>query len=109
MKAVLGKVRQVAGVDATVLITGESGSGKEVVARLIHEQSGRKKEPFVAVNCASFPGSLMEVELFGYEKGAFTGANLRHRGLFEQAHGGTLLLDEIAELDMGLQAKFLRV
>lgn len=109
MKAIQARIRQVAGMDSTVLITGESGSGKEVVARSIHEQSERRKNPFVAVNCASFPGSLMEVELFGYEKGAFTGANQRHKGLFEQAHGGTLLLDEIAELDLGLQAKFLRV
>ncbi|OGH56173.1 MAG: hypothetical protein A3G34_17535 [Candidatus Lindowbacteria bacterium RIFCSPLOWO2_12_FULL_62_27] len=109
MKAVQSKIRQVAPTDSTVLVTGESGSGKEVAARLIHEQSGRRRSPFVAVNCAAFPGSLLEVELFGYEPGAFTGAQRRHRGLFEQAHRGTLFLDEVAELDLGLQAKFLRV
>jgi len=109
MRMVYDRARQVARADTTVLIMGESGSGKEVVARLIHELSPRRTKPFIAVNCSSFPGSLMEVELFGYERGAFTGAYQRHRGLFEQSHGGTLLLDEIAELDLSLQAKFLRV
>ena len=93
---------------ATILITGESGTGKEVTARLVHEMSGRDG-PFVPVNMGAFPEQLLESELFGYEKGAFTGADIRRAGMFESAHGGTLFLDEIAELPLHLQVKLLRV
>ena len=100
----------VAKTDATVLITGETGTGKEVVAREIHENSGKPKAPYIKVNCAAIPGSLLESELFGYEKGAFTGAlNKEKPGMFELADGGTLLLDEIGEMPMLLQSKLLRV
>ena len=95
--------------DATVLISGESGTGKELLARFIHEMSPRKEKPFVAVNCASIPEGLLESELFGHEKGAFTGAHSSRQGKFEQANTGTILLDEISEMDMKLQAKLLRV
>ena len=95
--------------DASVLITGESGVGKEVVAKEIHRQSSRKDEPFITINCAAIPENLLESELFGYEKGAFTGALKNKMGLFEVANGGTLLLDEIGELPMHLQPKLLRV
>ncbi len=95
--------------DATVLLTGESGTGKEVFARYIHEQSARKGAPFVAINCAAIPENLLEATLFGYEKGAFTGAQTAQAGKFEQADGGTLLLDEISEMPLALQAKLLRV
>jgi len=100
---------RVARSDATVLLTGESGTGKEVFARYIHEQSGRSKGPFVAINCAAIPDNLLEATLFGYEKGAFTGAQTAQAGKFEQANGGTLLLDEISEMPLSLQAKLLRV
>ncbi len=100
---------RVARTDATVMITGESGSGKEVIARYIHEQSERADGPFVAINCAAIPENMLEAVLFGYEKGAFTGAYQARPGKFEQANGGTLLLDEISEMDLGLQAKLLRV
>lgn len=100
---------RVAQTDATVLLTGESGVGKEVVARFIHRQSARKDGPFVAINCAAIPESLLEATLFGYEKGAFTGATQAQAGKFEQAQDGTLLLDEVTEMPMGLQAKLLRV
>ncbi|UTW46376.1 sigma-54-dependent Fis family transcriptional regulator [bacterium SCSIO 12696] len=100
---------RVAGSDATVMISGESGSGKEVFARLIHNRSPRAEKPFVAINCAAIPESMLESVLFGYEKGAFTGAYQSRPGKFEQAQGGTLLLDEISEMDMALQAKLLRV
>jgi DNA-binding NtrC family response regulator len=90
------------------MITGESGTGKEVIARHIHRKSARASKPFIAVNCAAIPGNLMESELFGHEKGAFTGALSRRIGKFEEASGGTLLLDEISEMDIGLQAKLLR-
>jgi two-component system, response regulator FlrC len=109
MKRVLALARQVAPSKATVLISGESGTGKEMVARYIHQQSPRSDHPFVAVNCAALPEHLLESELFGHEKGAFTGAISRKPGRFERAAGGTLLLDEISELDRGLQAKLLRV
>jgi two-component system response regulator FlrC len=101
--------RRVAGSEATVLITGESGAGKEVLARFIHRHSARAAGPFVAINCAAIPENLLEATLFGYEKGAFTGASAPHAGKFEQAQGGTLLLDEISEMPAALQAKLLRV
>lgn len=100
---------RVARTDATVLLTGESGVGKEVFARYIHDQSARAKGIFVAINCAAIPDTLLEATLFGYEKGAFTGAQTAQAGKFEQANGGTLLLDEISEMPLGLQAKLLRV
>lgn len=100
---------RVAASAATVLITGESGTGKEVFARHIHRHSARADGPFVAINCAAIPENMLEAMLFGYEKGAFTGAYEARRGKFEQAQGGTLLLDEISEMDLGLQAKLLRV
>ncbi len=101
--------QRVAQTDATVLLTGESGVGKEVVARFIHRHSARQAGPFVAINCAAIPDSLLEATLFGYEKGAFTGAQQAQAGKFEQAQDGTLLLDEVTEMPMGLQAKLLRV
>ncbi|MDD5176124.1 MAG: sigma-54 dependent transcriptional regulator [Sterolibacterium sp.] len=100
---------RVARSDVTVLLTGESGTGKEVFARYIHEQSTRSKGPFVAINCAAIPDNLLEATLFGYEKGAFTGAHAAQAGKFEQANGGSLLLDEISEMPLSLQAKLLRV
>ncbi len=100
---------RVAQTDATVLLTGESGVGKEVVARYIHNHSARSGGPFVAINCAAIPDSLLEATLFGYEKGAFTGAQQAQAGKFEQAQSGTLLLDEVTEMPLGLQAKLLRV
>jgi two-component system response regulator HydG len=108
MRAVLSEAARVAPRRATVLITGESGTGKEVVARAIHALSGRVGAPFVAVNCAALPESLLESELFGHETGAFTGAVRRHTGRFEQAHGGTLFLDEIGDLPGAVQVKLLR-
>ena len=102
-------VRKVAPTNATVLITGESGTGKELIARCIHDNSARPARVFVPVNCAALSPSLIESELFGHEKGAFTGAVGQHAGRFERAHGGTLFLDEIGELDANLQAKLLRV
>ncbi|MEK9713888.1 MAG: sigma-54 dependent transcriptional regulator [Thalassolituus sp.] len=100
---------RVAATDSTVLISGESGTGKEVLARYIHQRSPRKNAPFIAINCAAIPENMLEAMLFGYEKGAFTGAYNAMPGKFEQADGGTILLDEITEMDMGLQAKLLRV
>lgn len=95
--------------DSTVIISGESGTGKEVLARYIHSKSPRSKQPFVAINCAAIPENMLEATLFGHEKGAYTGAYSSAPGKFEQANGGTLLLDEISEMDLGLQAKLLRV
>lgn len=109
MKDVLVKAEKVAKSDITVLVYGESGVGKELVSRFIHDNSDRSKNPFVPVNCASLPENLLESELFGYEKGAFTGASSRKMGKFEIANGGTILLDEITEMDFRLQAKLLRV
>ncbi len=108
MQNVLKLADQIARADASVLITGESGTGKEVMARHIHQKSSRKDAVFVAVNCAAIPEHLLESELFGHEKGAFTGAVARKLGKFEEADGGTLLLDEISEMDIRLQAKLLR-
>ena len=109
MQQVMVLIKQVAPTSASVLIRGESGTGKEVVARTIHELSPRAQGPFVAINCAALPENLMESELFGHERGAFTGADRRREGCFELANGGTLLLDEIAEMKVELQAKLLRV
>ncbi|NCC23995.1 MAG: sigma-54-dependent Fis family transcriptional regulator [Deltaproteobacteria bacterium] len=108
VRQVLQLARQVARSKATVLISGESGTGKEMFARFLHQQSDRRDGPFVAVNCAALPEHLLESELFGHEKGAFTGAINRKMGKFELASGGTLLLDEISEMDLSLQAKLLR-
>jgi DNA-binding NtrC family response regulator len=108
MSAVLGLADQIAGSEASILITGESGTGKEVMARYIHRKSHRADKPFISVNCAAIPENLLESELFGHEKGAFTGAIARRIGKFEEANGGTLLLDEISEMDARLQAKLLR-
>lgn len=107
--AALAKVERVAPTEATVLILGQTGTGKELIARAIHSRSGRRDKPFIKVNCATLPSGLVESELFGHEKGAFTGANSRRIGRFELAHGGTLFLDEIGELSVDLQAKLLRV
>ena len=108
MAHVIKLAQQIAPSDASVLITGESGTGKEVVARYVHSRSNRSRAPFISVNCVAIPGSLLESELFGHEKGAFTGAVARRIGKFEEATGGTLLLDEISEMDVRLQAKLLR-
>ncbi len=105
----LAMAARVAETDATVLLTGESGTGKEVFARYIHAHSSRRDQPFVAINCAAIPENLLEATLFGYEKGSFTGAQATQAGKFEQAQGGTILLDEISEMPLGLQAKLLRV
>ncbi|QDF75904.1 MULTISPECIES: sigma-54-dependent transcriptional regulator [Shewanella] len=107
--ALLSLAQKVAQSDASVMIMGPSGSGKEVLARYIHQHSQRAEQPFVAINCAAIPENMLEATLFGYEKGAFTGAYQACPGKFEQAQGGTLLLDEISEMDLGLQAKLLRV
>ena len=109
MKAVFSLIEKVAGSNVSVLVTGESGTGKELVAKALHELSGRRNKPFVAVNCAAIPETLIESEIFGHERGAFTGAQERRAGCFELAEEGTLLLDEIGEMPAGTQAKLLRV
>ncbi len=108
MTKVISLADQVATSDASILVTGESGTGKEVLARYVHKKSSRSDKPFISVNCAAIPENLLESELFGHEKGAFTGAVARRIGKFEEANGGTLLLDEISEMDVRLQAKLLR-
>lgn len=108
-KQLLQLARRVAASDSTVLISGESGTGKEVLAQYIHNNSSRADKPFIAINCAAIPENMLEATLFGHEKGAFTGAYASSPGKFEQADGGTLLLDEVSEMDLGLQAKLLRV
>lgn len=109
MRSLLELTKKVAAYDTTVLITGESGTGKELIARGIHQNSNRTNKAFIAVNCGSIPENLLESEFFGYIKGAFTGADKDHKGLFEEADSGTLFLDEIGELPQGLQVKLLRV
>jgi DNA-binding NtrC family response regulator len=108
VKAIMERAIKVAPTDLTVLILGETGTGKDLLAHQIHGLSNHRDGPFVKVNCAAIPGSLLESELFGYEKGAFSGATNRHKGRFQMAHGGTLFLDEIGELDAALQAKILQ-
>ena len=108
-REVIDQVREIARIPSTVLITGESGTGKELIARAIHDLSARSNAAFVAINCASIPSALLESELFGHEKGSFTNASVRKTGLFEEAHHGTVFLDEIGEMDLAMQAKLLRV
>lgn len=109
MSEVVELAKRAAKTSAPVLLCGESGSGKELIARYIHNESSRKKGPFISINCAAVPDGLMESELFGHERGAFTGAVAQHLGKFERASGGTLLLDEVSEMSVHLQAKLLRV
>jgi len=109
MQDVFSLVKRVAHTTATVLITGESGTGKEMIARAIHENGSQATKPFVAINCAAIPEGLLESELFGHSKGSFTGAHQARKGLFQEADGGTIFLDEIGDMSMGLQAKLLRV
>ncbi len=108
LKRVMGQVEVVAPTDATVLILGETGTGKELVARAIHKMSPRRNLPFVTLNCAAIPTGLLESELFGYERGAFTGALSQKIGRFEMAHRGTLFLDEVGDIPVDLQPKLLR-
>src|ERR1700722_13537574 len=109
MRRIVDLVQRIANTKSTVLVTGESGTGKERIARAIHDMSDRAGKPFLVVNCGAIPESLMESELFGHDKGAFTGATSRHAGLFRDAEGGTVLLDEVGELPLSLQVKLLRV
>ena len=109
MRRVMEQVERVAASEARVCILGETGTGKELVARALHDRSGRREQPFITLNCAAVPGELIESELFGHEKGSFTGAGARHVGKFEQAHRGTLFLDEIGDMPLVMQAKLLRV
>ncbi len=109
MQEVFRLIERVGPTEASVLLTGESGSGKELAARMIHEHSARRCHPFIAINCGAIPAGLIEAELFGYEKGSFTGAVRAHAGVFERAHGGTLLLDEVTEMPLEMQTRLLRV
>src|ERR1700751_2335371 len=109
MKAIFDLIQTIAPQNSRVLITGESGTGKELVARAIHENSARSNAPFITINCGAFPETLLESELFGYTKGAFTGANENRRGLFQAAHGGTLFMDEIGNMNLAMQVKLYRV
>src|ERR1700761_3534276 len=109
IRDVIALIRQVAAFDSTALVLGESGTGKEVVARAIHDLSPRRGRPFVAVNCGAIPADLLESELFGHEKGSFTGAIAARKGRFEIAEGGTLFLDEIGDMSPSMQVKLLRV
>jgi DNA-binding NtrC family response regulator len=109
MQEVFRLIERVGPTEASVLLTGESGSGKERAAQLIHEGSARRDKPFIAINCGAIPAGLIEAELFGYEKGSFTGAVRAHAGVFERAHGGTLLLDEVTEMPLEMQTRLLRV
>ena len=109
MRRIYDQVARVSGTAATVFVTGESGTGKEVVAQTVHDLSRRRKCPFLAVNCGAVSPQLMESEIFGHERGSFTGAERQHQGFFERAHGGTLFLDEITEMPQELQVKLLRV
>src|SRR5213596_3032711 len=109
MRRVMAQVERVAESESRVCILGETGTGKELIARALHERSPRKNGPFVTLNCAAVPAELIESELFGHEKGSFTGAASRHTGKFEQANHGTLFLDEIGDMPVAMQAKLLRV
>src|ERR1700728_278572 len=109
MQEVFRLIERVGPTEASVLLTGESGSGKELAARMIHECSARSAKPFIAINCGAIPAGLIEAELFGYEKGSFTGAVRAHAGVFERANGGTLLLDEVTEMPLDMQTRLLRV
>jgi len=109
MQEVFRLIDRVGPTEASVLLTGESGSGKELAAQMIHECSARRGKPFIAINCGAIPAGLIEAELFGYEKGSFTGAVRAHAGVFERAHGGTLLLDEVTEMPLDMQTRLLRV
>jgi two-component system response regulator HydG len=109
MQEVFRLIERVGPTEASVLLTGESGSGKELAAKMIHEHSARRSQPFIAINCGAIPAGLIEAELFGYEKGSFTGAVRAHAGVFERAHGGTLLLDEVTEMPLEMQTRLLRV
>ena len=109
MKSLYETIARVAPTNTTVLIVGESGTGKELVARTIHEKSSRRGGPFLAVNCGAIPANLIEAELFGHERGSFTGATRLHKGYFERANGGTLFLDEVFEMPIELQVRLLRV
>jgi transcriptional regulator with PAS, ATPase and Fis domain len=106
MQKVLDVVSRIAGTESTVFLQGESGTGKEIIAKAIHLASKRRNKPFVAINCAALPPTLLESELFGHEKGAFTGANRSTKGLLSQAHEGTIFLDEIGDMPLSLQANF---
>ncbi len=109
MQEVFRLIERVGPTEASVLLTGESGSGKELAAQMIHECSARRGKPFIAINCGAIPAGLIEAELFGYEKGSFTGAVRAHAGVFERANGGTLLLDEVTEMPLDMQTRLLRV